>query len=250
MSFNVYPPPSSGAPVDSIVQQGISAGWGATTDRVAIISTTSSWVHPEGASPANPKKITITALAGGGGGASVPVSGQVPGGGGGSAGQATQFSLYMTNNSIPVVIGAGGLADTQGGQTSILGVVLSGGTSGTGGGGGSSAGSAPTAPSSTPGSPGPSYGGATISGNIIQNYVSGAGGGGGGGSPTIARPGGTGGLGLLGVGGDGGTAFTNSGNSGSGYGSGGGGGGAARSFPAIPGTSGGAGAPGVVIIYY
>jgi hypothetical protein len=188
------------------------------------------------------------------------------GGGGGSGATTYLDPMIVTPMSlIPVTIGSGGPAATDGGDTSFgsfltlkagkHGTSASGATPGDGGDGGkitvgtgfSGAGGGAGSASSNGGSGG-GYNttgtGATSDGSNGNASVP-TNSGGAGGSNTGSDGGGGGGASsLFGVGGNGGSAADNNGSNGSGYGAGGGGG----STGSVGTTSGGAGSPGILII--
>lgn len=254
------------------VSRIVQPSGGFATERVAVVDTTSTWNHPEGASPTNPKKITVVSMGGGGSGS---------GSAGGGSGLVRRQELYITG-SISIVIGSGGVSAVPGGSTTVAGIPVPGGAvggstiyninaPGLSGAGGSQGGvlAHPGMPGQAPTSENPgSYGEggnrnmSSIVPALSSDIVALASGGGGGGGNGAAFPNGrfttgqAGGLGVYGNGGAGGnTNFTgrpapqggpfisggNSGAPGNGYGSGGGGAGQGAN---------GDGRPGVVIIYY
>lgn len=251
---------------------------GFSTERVAAITTTSTWTHPDGASVSNPKKIIILAMGGGGGGGAG--TGNFGGGGGGGAGIVRKQTLVITA-PISITIGAGGNSSVSGGDTIVGSFSAPGGGAGGspaapgslglgayniaagpaygGGSGGSQGGDSRSAPAANNAS---SYGiGPRSLSSIYQLqseeifYASGGGAGGAaynvGSTPTAA------GSGLLGNGGAGATPVeipraaplggpyvgsANAATPGNGYGAGGGGG----SGP----QPGGSGTQGIVYIFY
>jgi len=101
MAFSQFPPAAAG-------------GGAQLFSRKAVVTATGTFVHPDGASNANPKTVLVVAVAGGGGGGSGATFAMntnfrphVPGGGGGGPGGI--FYGYMScGDGLSVAIGAGG----------------------------------------------------------------------------------------------------------------------------------------------
>jgi len=89
--------------------------------RLAVISSSQTWTHPDGASSTSPKPVFVIAVGGGGGGGSGASQGQfdsssylnnvIGGGGGGGAGNIEAFE-NLVYAPVTVTIGAGGSGGT------------------------------------------------------------------------------------------------------------------------------------------
>ncbi len=196
--------------------------------QIQPFTASGTFVVPQGVT-----RLRVTVIGGGGAGGTHAT---IPSGGGGAGGQAITILTGMTpGTSVPVTVGAGGVALTGGatgsggvGGTSSFGVYLSA-TGGQGGGGGSV---------STTAAGG---GGGSGVGGLI-NYAGSMG------TDSIipAARGGDGG----GPGGGRGTTGLVAGIAAPGYGGGGGGGGASSTSGTGTGASGGNGGAGLVIVEY
>jgi hypothetical protein len=103
------------ASITNIVQT-YSAG-PTTFNRVAILTNTQTWNHPDGASANNARRVQVMVLGGGGGGgagsALVATGVAAAGGAGGGSGYAIFATTYVTG-SVSVVVGAGGTGGAGG----------------------------------------------------------------------------------------------------------------------------------------
>lgn len=184
--------------------------------------------------PIGVTRARVTLIGGGGAGGT---HSNLPAGGGGAGGMAIKYVTSLTpGTTIPVTVGAGGVALTGGpvgqggaGGTSSFGAYVSA-TGGAGGGGG------PSSVTITPGG----AGGGAVGGDINSGGSSGtdsilpAARGGDGGGPGAGR----------------GSTGAVTGIAAQGYGGGGGGGGASNTSGTGTGGPGGNGAPGIVIVEY
>lgn len=169
--------------------------------RIAIVTTTSTWTHPDGVSATNPKPVRAIIIGGGGGGGSGSATGTTTngvngGGGGGGSGVVAVFNGHVTAG-VSITIGAGGSggagvvstsatttagnSGTSGGNTSFGNITAYGGQGGQGapassntviggGSGGSAGGGSHSDPSADKVSPGASYGWHTGS-NAISSFL-------------------------------------------------------------------------------
>ena len=178
--------------------------------------------------PASITKVKVTVVGGGAGGRSAVSS--TAQGGGGAGGAAIEIISGLTpGNTIAVIVGAGGAANTNG-QTSSFGAFCSA----TGG----------LSPAISSASPGVGGAGGTATGGDI-NFSGGAGNGGSGISGTVAGTSGNGGSSIFGGAGLG-LFPTNSGIAGAGASGTGAGGAGGNGVPCV----GGAGGSGIVIVEY
>lgn len=202
------------------------------------------------------KGVDVFAVGGGAGGGQISNSGNWEGAGGGGGGYTqTYFRILEPDTDYPIIIGAGGAGNTDGGETSAFDITTAGGLHGLfrgGGAGGSGGGSGSASQGGAGGSDGSDGVAAHSAGGAGQGTTTkefgettgtlyAGGGGGGGGGYSAAYDGGAGGDGGGGTGSKGRTFNATTGTANTG----GGGGGAGGYASVHAGASGGS---GIVVI--
>lgn len=226
-------------------------GAGGSESYYWALTANGTWTKPAGLD--DDRMVTIEAWGGGGGG------GTASGGGGGGGGGYAMRRIRAADlpSSVSVTIGAGGTANSSGGNTNFGAILTAfGGGGGTGsgaagGGGGGEVTKGGSASGSVVGSAGMIGGGAggapsSGSGEFARSIWGGGGGGGGGGSTGT---GGAGGAAVFGGGGGGGAAGSAGAGGASVYGGNGGASGVAGSAPGGGGGRNAAGARGEVRVW-
>jgi len=122
MAITVFPAPNRGFP--------------ANLTRVATITSSTTWTHPDGASASNPKRVYVVALGAGGGGGGgrgyfQPSTEVYTGGAGGGAGfiSGTENLIFAP---ITITIGSGGTGGGGGSRSSEASTGNNGGTTSVG----------------------------------------------------------------------------------------------------------------------